>query len=133
MATALPSTDRKLASDGVHDRLRGAILSGRLAPGDPLPSERTLSDEHGVNRHAVREAVKRLQQAGLVRVSHGGATRVLDWRASGGLELLSDLGSFADPAALRELLRSIAEIRATVGADAARLCAIRAGDELRER
>jgi DNA-binding FadR family transcriptional regulator len=119
----LPTTDRRLASDSVHERLRQEILDGRLPPGDPLPSERTLSAEHGVNRHAVREAVKRLQQAGLVRVSHGGATRVLDWRATGGLDLLADLSLSGQGL---DLLRSIAEMRASIGADAARLCARRA-------
>src|SRR3954470_2689876 len=108
-------------SDTVHDTLRAQILDGRLAPGDPVPSERTLSAEHGVNRHAVREALRRLQQAGLIAVTHGGATRVLDWRAHGGLELLVDLAAH-EPA----LLASIVEMRASIGADAAALCARRA-------
>ena len=43
-----------LASDTVHDRLRDEILSGALAPGDSVPSERDLSDQLGVNRHAGR-------------------------------------------------------------------------------
>lgn len=132
MTASKPSpAARRLASDAVHDRLRGQILSGRLVPGDALPSERALAERHGVNRHAVREALKRLQQAGLVRVSHGGATRVLDWRATGGLELLADLGSLGGASERRELIRSVAEIRASVGADAARLCALRADDGLR--
>ena len=105
-------------SEAVHAALRGAILDGTLAPGEPLPSERSLAAEHGVNRHAVREAVKRLQQAGLVHVTHGGATRVLDWRTHGGLELLTDLPG--------RLLRDVTEMRATIGADAAALCAERA-------
>jgi GntR family transcriptional repressor for pyruvate dehydrogenase complex len=105
-------------SEAVHAQLRAAILSGELAPGDPLPSERTLAADHGVNRHAVREAMRRLQQAGLIQVTHGGATRVLDWRTHGGLELLTDLGG--------RLLRDVTEMRATIGADAAALCAKRA-------
>jgi len=112
-------------ADAVHDPLRAAILDGRLAPGDPLPSERALAAEHAVNRHAVREALRRLQQAGLIEVRHGGATRVLDWRAHGGLELLVDL---AGP----RLLRDVTELRATIGADAAALCARRAPDAPRE-
>lgn len=102
----------------MHTALRSAILDGTLDPGDPLPSERTLAADHGVNRHAVREAVKRLQQAGLVQVTHGGATRVLDWRTHGGLELLCDLPG--------RLLRDVTEMRATIGADAAARCAERA-------
>ena len=64
-----------------------------------MPSERTLAEELGVNRHAVREALKRLQQAGLIRIAQGGATRVLDWRQSGGLEVLLDLMNAAGGAA----------------------------------
>ncbi len=124
-----PDAVRRLASDTVHERLRADILGGRHAPGDALPSERSLSEAFAVNRHAVREAVKRLQQSGLVDVTHGGATRVRDWRRTGGLELLADLRAFDDPT----VLRSVAEMRATIGADAARLCAERADRVLRER
>src|SRR5690349_17670315 len=108
----------------VHERLRGDILAGRLAPGDAVPSERVLAEELGVNRHAVREALKRLQQAGLVRISQGGATRVLDWRDSGGLEVMLDLAS-GDGVPI-ELMRSVLEMRASIGVDAARRCAGRA-------
>jgi GntR family transcriptional regulator, transcriptional repressor for pyruvate dehydrogenase complex len=112
-------------SEVVHERLRRDILTGALAPGDAVPSERALAERLGVGRHAVREALKRLQQAGLVRISQGGATRVLDWRDSGGLEVLLDLleGSQVPPP---ELLRSVLEMRATIGVDAARRCAVRA-------
>ena len=120
-----------LASAAVHQRLREQILGGELAPGDAIPSERTLSEDLGVNRHAVREALKRLQQAGLVRISQGGATRVLDWRASAGLEVLLDLiEQGSEPPA--ELMRSVLEMRASIGIDAARRCAERAGDDERE-
>src|SRR3954463_10115299 len=70
----------------IHADLRAAILAGEYAAGDALPSERQLSDELGAGRHAVREALKRLQQAGLVSISQGGATRVRDWRRHGGVE-----------------------------------------------
>ena len=115
-----------LASDTVHDRLRDAILSGALAPGDAIPSERELADQLGVNRHAVREAVKRLQQARLVQVSQGGATRVLDWRATGGLDLLLDVALARGGDIDAGTLRAIGEMRACIGIDAARMCAERA-------
>jgi DNA-binding FadR family transcriptional regulator len=116
-------------SDRVHERLRGDILAGRLAPGDAVPSERVLAEELGVNRHAVREALKRLQQAGLVRISQGGATRVLDWRDSGGLEVMLDL-AYGEAVPL-ELMRSVLEMRASIGVDAARRCAARAPEDER--
>lgn len=122
----------RLASDAVHERLRGQILDGELAPGEAVPSERVLAEGLGVNRHAIREALKRLQQAGLIRITHGGATRVLDWRRSGGLEVLLDLmDRGAEPP--EELVRSVIEMRASIGIDAARRSAQRADASARER
>ncbi|MBN8866243.1 MAG: FadR family transcriptional regulator [Solirubrobacterales bacterium] len=115
----------------VHDALRRQILEGELEPGSPVPSERVLAEEFGVNRHAVREALKRLQQASLVRITHGGATRVLDWRDTGGLEVLLDLAGDANPPA--EIIRSVLEMRASIGVDAARLCAERATQSERDQ
>jgi DNA-binding FadR family transcriptional regulator len=74
----------------------------------------------------VREALKRLQQAGLVSISQGGATRVRDWRRHGGLDLLLALGAEGEaPPQELGLVRAMLEMRASVGADAARLCALR--------
>jgi DNA-binding FadR family transcriptional regulator len=113
-------------SEAVFGHLRGEILGGRLQPGDGLRSERTLADEFGVSRHAIREAVKRLQQAGLVEVSQGGATCVLDWRACGGLDILPQLSLRTTGPVDPKVLRSALEMRISIGADAARLCARRA-------
>jgi GntR family transcriptional repressor for pyruvate dehydrogenase complex len=119
-------------SAAIHRALRTAILDGTYAPGAALPSERQLSDELGASRHAVREALKRLQQAGLVSISQGGATRVRDWRHHGGLDLLLALGSDAEqPPEGLGLVRAMFEMRASVGADAARLAARRADAPLR--
>ena len=109
-------------SGQIHARLRADILGGRYAPGDALPSERTLSEELDTSRHAIREALKRLQQGGLVSISQGGATRVRDWRHHGGLELLLE-GELPEALQAR---RAALEMRACVGADAARRCAARA-------
>jgi GntR family transcriptional repressor for pyruvate dehydrogenase complex len=115
----------------IHACLRREILAGDYAPGDALPSERRLSDELGASRHAVREALKRLQQSGLVRISQGGATRVRDWRHHGGLDLLIELGASGDVPHGLGLERAVMEMRASVGADAARRCAARAGAVVR--
>lgn len=117
---------RRLVSEAVFDRLLADVLAGRLAPGDPLPAERHLSEDFAVNRHAVREALKRLQQAGLIQVAQGGATRVRDWRREAGLDVLTSLVSVAQGEARTALLRDVVELRACVGEDAARRCAQRA-------
>jgi GntR family transcriptional repressor for pyruvate dehydrogenase complex len=108
-------------SGRVYEHLRGRILAGEYA--EALPSERRLAEDLEASRHAVREALKRLQQSGLVRISHGGATRVRDWRRHGGLELLLELDEL--PAGLG-IERAVMEMRASVGADAARRAATRA-------
>ena len=52
------------------------ILSGALAPGDLLPSERAIASEMDVGRNVVREAISRLASLGLVCTVHGSGTRV---------------------------------------------------------
>lgn len=117
---------RQSVSDQVYARLRGQILTGELAAGQALPAERYLAESFEVNRHAVREALKRLQQAGLVRIAQGGATRVSDYRTTGGLDLLPQLvgdGSDVDAGVLRAGL----EMRRCIGAEVAASAAQRAG------
>jgi len=129
-ANRMPITQPPLSSL-IHAALRAEILAGEYPPGSALPSERALSERLGTNRHAVREALKRLQQAGLVQISQGGATRVRDWRRTGGLELLVELAASGEAPPGIELPRATLEMRASVGADAARLCARRAGAAIR--
>ena len=78
-------------SESVYRQLEERILRQELQPGAELPAERALSAQLGVNRGAVREAIKRLQQAGLVAVRHGGNSVVQDYLEQGGLELLPTL------------------------------------------
>lgn len=113
---------RSAVSDSVFAHLVDEILSGRVAVDDALPSERELALAFAVNRHAIREALKRLQQARLVRISHGGKTRVQDWRQTAGLDVLSTLAATGAVPAL-QIAPDIMVMRRSVAADAARLCA----------
>ena len=125
LAMAFVPAPRASVSDHVFGQLRDAIVSGRYRPEEPLPGERELAATFEVNRHAVREALRRLQQLGLVRVSQGGATRVLDWRVHAGLDLALSLARSGDVLPVETLVRDMLEMRACVGIDAARLCAER--------
>ncbi|MCT7370068.1 FadR/GntR family transcriptional regulator [Mycolicibacterium llatzerense] len=119
---------RAAVSDTVFAHLVDEILSGRVAVDEALPSERELALAFAVNRHAIREALKRLQQARLVRISHGGKTRVQDWRLTAGLDVLSTLAATGAVPAV-QIARDIMVMRRTVAADAARLCARNATDD----
>src|ERR1700693_252173 len=54
--------------DQVVTELRQAILSGRLKPGERLVEGR-LTDELGVSRNPVREAIRALASEGLIEVT----------------------------------------------------------------
>lgn len=56
--------------------IRADIQTGRLVPGDPLPTEHDLVERHGVSRFTVREALRQLAADGLVRRRRGSGTVV---------------------------------------------------------
>src|SRR5690606_16024826 len=97
-----------------------------MAPGSPLPAERVLCEALGVNRGAVREALKRLQQSRLVSVRHGGTSQVLDFRATGGLDLLADLLVAPSGELDVGVVRAVVEMRSALAPDIARRAAERA-------
>jgi GntR family transcriptional repressor for pyruvate dehydrogenase complex len=114
-------------SDAVFEQLRDKIVSGEMEPGTKLPSERVLCEMLGVNRGAVREALKRLEQARLVSIQQGGATRILAWRESAGLNLMTSLLFSAGGALNIAAARSVVEMRSALAPDIARLAALRGG------
>lgn len=119
-----PVTRRSL-TDEVFEQLSTGILAGDLVPGETLPSERALAEALGVSRPAIREALQRLAQSGLIDIRHGDASLVRDFRATAGLDLLPRLLLAGGEIDLRTA-RSIIEVRAAVGPHVARLAAARA-------
>jgi DNA-binding FadR family transcriptional regulator len=117
---------RTSLASAVFDQLTAEVVSGRIPPGEALPPERELTERLGVNRQAVREALQRMDQLGLVEIRHGEGTRVRDFRQAGGPELLVLLLMSETGVLDAGVVRSIFELRAAVAADAARLCAVRA-------
>ena len=117
---------RRLLASEVFDQLRERILRGEVAPGAPLPAERTLATLLNVNRNAVREGLKRLEQAGLVAIQQGGATRVLDFRRTAGLELLTTMLVGADGSIDTRIVRGIVELRTALAPSVGRFAAERA-------
>ena len=124
----LQKIDRRTISDQVFEQLSREIVDGRMEPGLLLPSERELVQVLGVNRGAVREALKRLAQSGLVQIQQGGGTRVLDYRKSAGLDLLGSLMIRADGEVDVRVARAVMEMRSALAPDVARLAAIRRGE-----
>jgi len=122
----LEPVQRRSLPDAVFEQLTSEIVAGAVPAGDTLPPERALTEQLGVNRQAVREALQRMALLGLVDIRHGEATRVRDFRSSASPELLTWLIVRPDGSIDAAVVRSVFELRATIGADAARLCASRA-------
>jgi GntR family transcriptional regulator len=66
-----------MSSEALAEILQRDISHGRFSIGAKLPSEADLRARHGVGRHTVREAVRRLEHIGLVEKRQGAATRVI--------------------------------------------------------
>ena len=56
---------------GVVEQIQDAILDGSLKPGDQLPSELKLKDMFETSRGTVREALRTLEQKGLIEIKTG--------------------------------------------------------------
>src|SRR5215203_1524308 len=106
----------------VFTQLADAVLG--YEPGEKLPTQRTLASELGVTMTALREALKRLEQLGVVEVRHGDAMRVTDWRARGGLDVIAHV-LFAAGGLDRAVLADVLEARRLMLAQSARLAAER--------
>ncbi|TDQ00861.1 FadR/GntR family transcriptional regulator [Labedaea rhizosphaerae] len=129
---ALKRVSQRSVPDEVFDQVLGDVLGGELAPGQALPAERKLAEVLGVSRPAVREALQRLSQAGLIEVRQGDTTTVRDFRRHAGLDLLPRLLLLGGTLDLK-VIASILEARLLVGREVAELAARRGGAALAPR
>jgi DNA-binding FadR family transcriptional regulator len=127
---ALEPVARQSLSESVFLQLQDKIVRGELAPESALPSERALSEALAVNRGAVREAIKRLQQAGLVAVRHGGNHTIRNFEEEAGLELLPSLLVDGRGRLDIEVLRSIMAMRSALAPEVAASAAEKGGESL---
>lgn len=81
---ALPATLVELA----EHRVRDAILSGALQPGDKVVEEQLCADL-GISRAPLREALRLLAQQGLVERIPRRGSRVADWSSTDILQLFA--------------------------------------------
>ncbi len=72
---AAPILKRTLAREQIYAELRDWILGGILAPGERL-HDMALAEQLGVSRTPVREALRRLEDEGLIQTAPNRWTRV---------------------------------------------------------
>jgi GntR family transcriptional regulator, transcriptional repressor for pyruvate dehydrogenase complex len=108
----------------VAERLVEMIGEGALRPGDPLPTERELTDGFQVGRSSVREALRMLESQGVIRGANAGAFVVAEAMnpLNSSLRLLFALDERAG-------LHDLFELRRILECEAAALAAERHKDE----
>jgi GntR family transcriptional repressor for pyruvate dehydrogenase complex len=115
----------------VVDQIQEAILGGTLKPGDMLPPERELKETFAISRGTLREALRVLEQKGLIEIRLG---------VNGGAVVTAEdtTGQFSDSLDLlirfqKISLTHLAEFREGVEGTVAALAADRADkDDIRE-
>jgi GntR family transcriptional repressor for pyruvate dehydrogenase complex len=73
-APALPTfrpIHTRRAFEEICERIREQLALGVLKPGDKLPPERDLAQQLGVSRNVLREALRSLEMAGVLRLRKG--------------------------------------------------------------
>ncbi len=68
-------------ADSLRDTLLGRLADGSWRPGDRLPTERALAEEHGLGRSVVRRVLLDLKEQGLITQTVGSGTYVSDGAA----------------------------------------------------
>jgi DNA-binding FadR family transcriptional regulator len=107
-------------------QIEEAILSRKLKPGDRLPAERMLQSKNKIGRGTVREALRALEQKGLIEIKKGarGGAFVKEVSVSQVSEVLSSLIHHR-----RVSLQHLAEFREIVESNAAAYAVERATPE----
>jgi DNA-binding GntR family transcriptional regulator len=104
-ADPLSSLDRSTLRERALEALRSAITSGRYRPGDHL-GEVELATHLGVSRGTVREALRHLQQEGLVTAGNRGMLRVNEISPTEVRELFR-VRAALEGLAVTEIIRSV--------------------------
>lgn len=113
-------------SDEIFRQIYQILLSGELNPGEQLPTERQLAEQFATSRASVREALRGLEQRGVIYTKKGvnGGVFVADLNH----ELVSR--PFSDLLQLKKVsIHDIAEVRKIFEPHAAWLAAERATPE----
>ncbi|MBF8193648.1 GntR family transcriptional regulator [Nonomuraea sp. K274] len=119
--------------DHIYLLLRQAIVSGRYPVGAQM-TETALAEEHGVSRTPIREALRRLEQDGLVERSSRGGMRIRVWSTDEVFDLYEvRIVLEAQAAAISAERRTVLDlVRLRQANDTMRTADVDNGEQLRE-
>ncbi len=121
--TSLFTRKPRNLAQALVDELTTRMHSGQLAPGAKLPTEAEIMREFSVSRTVVREAISRLQAAGLAQTRHGVGTFVAQAGSGAPFRITAD-----QLETLHDVI-SMLELRIGLEAEAASLAALRRTDD----
>ncbi len=78
--------ETKRASEAIYDQIKDLIISGQLAPGDRLPSERNMVEMLQRSRPTIREALRMLERSGFIRTMPGTNGAIVQHPSTDGME-----------------------------------------------
>lgn len=113
------AANRASLSDTVAHELLRKIEGGEYGPGAKLPTEPVLTEEYGVSRTVVREAISRLKNEGAVESRQGSGVYVSEQGYVRPLRIQFDATSSAGA------VLQIVELRRAIDAEVAALAAVR--------
>lgn len=114
----------------IRMELEHEIRSGLIGPGSKLPSEHTLSQRYGVNRHTVRAAFAKLGELGLVVARQGAGVFVVDGMPEYAITRDSKWSALEAQLAAEPEARLLGHYRRTASERIASLLGIAAGADL---
>lgn len=126
-AFKIASLKRGRVYESVAEHLRQAIFNGQLLPGHKLPSERDMAEQFETSRVALREALRALEQEGMISVKRGfgGGAFVADFNNA--LRALTD--SLNTVVKLGQAKSGhLTEVRTIIEPEMARLATLRADE-----
>ncbi len=82
----LKPIETQRASEAIFEQIRGLIIDGKIRPGDRLPSERDMMKTFGRSRPTIREALRMLENAGLIRITPGSGGAVVQTLTTASIE-----------------------------------------------
>ncbi|MEO1294042.1 MAG: FadR/GntR family transcriptional regulator [Pseudomonadota bacterium] len=112
--------DALKVADAVVEQIETLIVQGVLRPGERLPSERDLAETMDVSRPTVRDALKALEDRGLVTIRPGGGAFIAELIGTAFAEALIDLFASREDAVF-DYLEFRRDVEGIAAARAARL------------
>lgn len=119
----LPKLTKQTLVDDFITQFERMIISGKIAIGEKLPSERELAARLGVSRPVVHEGMLDLAVKGLITRSRRGGAVVNDYRQDGSLFMLNSLLSLNEGEIEPKLAASTMDFRLLVEVEFARQAA----------